>query len=52
MYYRKADAHAALDKTGVRWLISYYEKLSEKGLQDIDPKEIERLKKLDELMKE
>lgn len=52
MYYRKADAHAALDKTGVRWLISYYEKLSEKGLQDIDPKEIERLKKLDRLMKE
>lgn len=48
MYYRMADEQACLDRTGVKWLLSYYEHLAKTGDKDIDPKEMERLKKLRE----
>ncbi|MBQ9664895.1 MAG: hypothetical protein IJV33_00285 [Bacteroidaceae bacterium] len=45
-FYLKAEEQACLDDGGVQFLLGYYDYVTQKGEREVDPKVIERLKKM------
>ena len=45
-FYLKAEEQACLNENGVQFLLGYYDYVTQKGEREVDPKVIERLKKL------